>query len=570
MTRKNIFTLIKYLPMFLIGLGTAPRALAQSVNLNLSIMEDYMRRQQLLGNLDAKSSFMIRPLYPGKAFGKSNGIDLDGTFTDDDLSSFSFRTMDKKGKFLLLPAIMKGQYNGEYAFGINDGPMIPNAGLQYVFSAGVYFEYGPLSIQIQPEVLHAANKDYQGFPIEHDGSTWLEYYEWLNTSDIPERFGTSSYSRLLMGQSSIRLNVRELSFGISTENLWWGPGRRASLLMSNNAPGFLHLTLNTRKPIETPIGSFEGQWIAGQLHSSGFLPPRTEFVHIGTPTYVPKREDEDWRYLSGLVLTYQPKWVPGLFLGFSSVSQMYHSEQHGLPDYLPVFNGQKGPESITKPEVEKRNQLSAGYFRWMDPNGHFEFYGEYGSNGNSRTMYDFLINPDKNRAFTLGFSNLIPLKRENAFFQLGMEMTQTGQTIREVIQEKNSWYTHPHVRHGYTHKGQVMGFGYGPGSNVISLDVAWVENFNRIGFQLEYINHNNDFYYKRFEVIKDWRVKYVDIVPSLLGEWRFNQLLVSTTLQFVNTLNYKWYLENHPELYFVPGLDKNTFVGNFGLTYIFQ
>jgi len=328
--------------------------------------------------------------------------------------------------------------------------------------------------------------------------------------------------------------------------------------------------LNTLKPIETPIGNFEGQLIAGQLQSSGHLPPQSEYVYIETPLYVPKRDDEDWRYLSGLVISYQPKWVPGLFLGFSSVSQMYHSDMETFSDYLPVFNGEKAPEAITRPDVARRNQLSSGYFRWMDPNGHFEFYGEYGSNGNSRTTYDFLINPDQNRAFTLGFSNFISLKREDTFLQLGMEMTQTGQTIREVILNKNSWYTHPHVRHGYTHKGQVLGFGYGPGSNVISLDVAWVKDFNRIGFQLEYINHNNDFYYKRFEEIKDWRRKYVDIVPSVLAEWRFDNLLLSTTLQFVNTLNYKWYLENHPELYFVPGLDKNTFVGKFGLAYIFQ
>lgn len=151
-----------------------------------------------------------------------------------------------------------------------------------------------------------------------------------------------------------------------------------------------------------------------------------------------------------------------------------------------------------------------------------------------------------------------------------MEMTQTGQTVREVILARNSWYTHPHVRHGYTHKGQVLGFGYGPGSNVISLDAAWVKGFNRLGFELEYINHNNDFYYKRFEEIKDWRRKYVDIVPSLLAEWRFDNLLVSGKFQYVNTLNYKWYLENHPEIYFVPGLDQTTFVGQVGLSYLIR
>ena len=50
--------------------------------------------------------------------------------------------------------------------------------------------------------------------------------------------------------------------------------------------------------------------------------------------------------------------------------------------------------------------------------------------------------------------------------------------------------------------------------------MAWVKKYNRLGFEFEYINHNNDFYYKRFESIKDLRRKYVDIVPALIGEWK--------------------------------------------------
>lgn len=565
-------TLIKIIQYALFaGLTISPLlGFSQSVSLNLPVFEDYLRRQQLLGNLDSATSWMIRPLYPTQAFATPKEVDLDNTFTGESFSWPQFALFNKKGEVKLLPAMARTQYNADYAFGINNGPMIPNSGMQYLVSVGAFFEYGPLSIQLQPEFLHARNKDYQGFPVEHDGSTWIQYYEWLNTADIPERFGDKPFTRLLPGQSSIRVNFRELSMGISTENLWWGPGRRGSLLMSNHAPGFLHATINTRKPLKTNIGHFETQLIAGRLEASGFLPPQSEYTYRNTPLYVPKREAEDWRYISGFVISYQPKWVPGLFLGFSSVSQMYHSDMESFSDYLPMFNSQKGPEKITMPDVEKRNQLSSGYFRWMDPNGHFEFYGEYGSNGNSRTLYDFLINPDKNRAFTLGFTNLIPLKRPEEYLQVGMEMTQTGQTVRDVILEKNSWYTHPHVRHGYTHRGQVLGFGYGPGSNVISADAAWVKGFNKVGIQLEYINHNNDFYYKRFEDIKDWRRKYVDIVPGLLAEWRLDGLLVAASFQYVNTLNYKWYLENHPERYFVPGLDKKNLVGKLGISYLIK
>lgn len=540
----------------------------QSISINAPVVEDYLRRQQLLGNIDSSVSFMIRPLYPAIAFGKENGIDVDGTFTDFETSTSSFVSADGKGFFRTMPFTVRSQYNSNIAFGVNNGAMIPNAGIQAVLSGGFFYEYGNWSFQIQPELLLAQNKDYQGFPLEHDGSTWIEYYEWMNFSDIPERFGSNSYAQFLLGQSSIRYNAGEVSLGISTENIWWGPGRRNALIMSNNAPGFLHGTVNTQKPIRTSIGNFEAQLLVGRLQNSGFKPPHPDYVYRETPIYVPKR-DKDWRYLAGLVFTYQPKWVPGFSIGYSSVSQMYHNDMHTLADYLPIFNGGKGRESILNTDVAKRNQMSSGFFRWMDSKGHFEFYGEYGSNGNSRSMSDFMSNPDLTRAFTLGFTSLIPMKKPDQYLQLGGEITQTGQTVRETIFDKNSWYTHPHVRHGYTHKGQVLGAGNGPGSNVIFVEASWVRNFNKVGFQIERIENNNDFYYKRFEDIKDWRVKYVDIVPSLVVDWRFDNILVASRFQYVHSMNYKWFIVNIPNQYWVPGYDKTNFVANVGVSYIF-
>lgn len=565
---QNRITGIFLVCLVVLNFLSSSRVMSQTINLNTPSLEEYLRRQQLLGNLDSVYSFMIRPVSPSVSFGMENGVDLDGTFTDPNQSKTSFTTDGGRGKFRTLPLSFRSQYNSKAAFGINNGAMIPNRGLQWVLSGGIYYEYDRLSVQFQPELIVAQNKDYQGFPLEHDGSTWLEYYEWLNFSDIPERFGTGSYTKFLPGQSSIRYNTDYVSLGISTENLWWGPGRRSSLLMSSNASGFFHGTINTQKPINTAIGSFEGQIIGGKLLNSGYLPPQPDYVYRQTPLYVPKR-DRDWRYLAGLTLTYQLKWVPGLTLGYSSVSQMYHNDMQSFADYLPVFNGGKNRENILVTEVAKRNQLSSGSFRWMDPKGHFEFYGEYGSNGNSRTINDFITNPDRNRAFTLGFLNLIPLKKPDQFIQLGGELTQTGQTVRETIFDKNSWYTHPQVRHGYTHRGKVLGAGYGPGSNVLFLEASWVKDFNKIGFQIERIENNNDFYYKRFEDIKDWRVKFVDVVPALLAEWRVDNLLLSSKIQYAHSFNYKWYIVNIPGQYWVPGYDKNNMVAHLSISYIF-
>ncbi|RAI84802.1 capsule assembly protein Wzi [Algoriphagus yeomjeoni] len=542
---------------------------AQTVPVGTPVLDDYLRRAQLLGHLDSASSFMIRPLYPVDAFGIKYGFDLDSSVVDLGASKVNkVFGKNNQGKFLLLPAIAKFQYNSAYAFGVNDGAFIPNRGMQSLYSAGAYLEYGPVSLQFQPELLLAQNKDYKGFPIDHQ-ATVLFYYEYMNRIDMPERFGGDPYNRAYFGQSSLRFNFSEYSIGISTENLWWGPGRRSSLLLGNNAPGFIHITANTRKPVKTKIGSFEGQMIGGFLRSSGYLPPLSDYRIQENPVLMPKSEDNK-RFLSGIVLTYQPKWVPGLFLGYGSTNHMYRSDISTLGDIVPIFNGRKKAQNIVDPIQERRQQFSSGFFRWLSPEGHFEFYGEYGTRDNDRTMSDFIITPESGRAFTFGFSHLMTLKKPGHYFQISSEMTQTGQSIRENIRNLKTWYIHDHVVEGYTQNGQVLGVGNGPGSNVIFVEFAWVNKMNRIGFQMERIVYNNDFYYFRYEASKDWRNKYVDLVPSLIGDWKFGSVLVNARLQYVNTLNYKWYLENSPDQYFVPGYDRKNFVGQVGVAYVFN
>ncbi|WP_100628926.1 capsule assembly Wzi family protein [Algoriphagus formosus] len=564
MGKKGHIVLIFWI--FLIG-----NVSAQTIPLGMPVLDDYLRRAQLLGRVDSASSWMIRPLYPTEAFGVKDGFDLDSSVVDFDQSRFHrFVDVDsaRQLKLLMLPASYRLQYNSTYAFGVNDGAMIPNRGFQQVLSFGAYAEFGKWSLQFQPEILMAQNRDYIGFPIEHQ-ATVLFYYEYMNRIDMPERFGNKSFNRFYLGQSSLRYNVKEFSIGMSTENLWWGPGRRNSLLLGNNAPGFFHFTVNTRKPVSSPVGSFEGQLISGFLNSTDFLPPHPGYSIQQNPVYIPKRENGN-RYLSGIVLTYQPKWVPGLFLGYGATNHLYRDEVQVMGDILPIFNGRKGPENVYDPVRDRRQQFSSGFFRWLSPEGHFEFYGEYGTRGNSRRVSDFMITPEKGRAFTFGFSHLMALGKPGSYFQISSEMTQTGQTIREEIRQLRTWYIHDHVRHGYTHQGQVLGVGNGPASNQIFVEFAWVKDMNRLGFQMERIVYNNDFYYYRYEASKDFRNKYVDLVPSLVADWRFGNVLVSGRFQYVNTLNYKWFLENQPDQYFVPGYDRKNFVANLGVAYLFR
>lgn len=559
MNRYRCFSVV-----FISLLGTG-NLFAQSVSLFTPLLEDYARRKQLTGDVSDSYSFMVRP------FVASGVIDFDSLFNQKIHSVTPEKASDEKLKTKLLPAIFRMQHNPAYSFGQNNGTMVPNRGVQTVLSGGVHFTYGRFSLQFQPEFLTAQNKTFRGMPVGA-GRNWRDYYEYLNRIDIPERFGSGIVIKPYLGNSSIRFTLDNgLSLGISNEYLWWGPSKRNSLMMSTNAGGFLHFSANTQKPVETKIGNFEGQFLIGRLQNSGFPPPNSTLEIRKTPVYAPKR-DMDWRYLAGIIVTYQPTWVPGLSLGYSSTSQMYHNDMDRFGDYMPIFNGRKKYAYLDDPVINKRQQQSAGFFRWISVKGKLEFYGEYGTNGNSKTFREFIVNPDLYRAFTLGFVKLISTPRPYQFIQVTGEITQTGQTVRKAITEINSWYTHSHVRHGYTHRGQNLGYGYGAGSNSAFLEISWVSEFNRIGLQMERIANNNDSFYLQFEHIEGWDRYWVDLVPSIVFDRKFGQLLLSTRFQYVNTLNYYWALErdpNNPLYRLQRGDDRKNFVSHISLGYLF-
>ncbi|EON78316.1 hypothetical protein ADIS_1179 [Lunatimonas lonarensis] len=539
---------------------------AQSLPLSTPMVDEYLRRQQLEGHFPENISFMVKPI-PLNAAASSEIVELDekivGLYGENETADIFSVTK--------LPIQTHYQLNSAYPFGQNNGAMIPNRGNQFLITGGLLARYGNITLQLQPEVHIAQNKEFRGMPNTHS-TNWRDYYEFLNRIDRPERFGENSHSSVLLGNSSLRYTFNNgISLGISNEYLWWGPAYRNSIMMSNNAPGFLHVTANTAKPIETKFASFEGQLIAGRLENSGFLPPNSDMVVSRTPLYVPKR-DEDSRYLAGMVITVQPKAVPGLFLGYSSTSQVYTNELTNFGDYLPIFNGRKRYTGMADPVLAKRQQQSAGFFRWMSQKGRLDIYGEYGTNGNNKTIRDTFVNPDLNRAFTIGFNKLLRLKKEDQFIQLNFEQTQTGQTIRKTIQESNSWYTHNHVRHGYTHRGQTLGFGHGSGSNSIFLEVSWVRELDKIGLQFERIANNNDAFYLHFEHINGWDRYWVDLVPSFVLDRKVGPFLVSGRLQYVNTLNYYWVLERDPNaaLYRLQkGDDRKNIVAHIRLAYLF-
>ncbi|OEK03863.1 hypothetical protein BFP97_13510 [Roseivirga sp. 4D4] len=538
---------------------------AQTVTLGSAIVQDYLRREQLKGSFDSTFSFNYRPIVFSK-----NGIDE--TNLPQELSGIYKPIYSRKSsKVALLPLDFRIAYDHDHPDSRNDGAMIRSRGLQTYLSAGIYAELGPLSIQLKPEFIFAENNAYQGFPEKprHWESTWLTRYAFWNQIDEPERYGTDSYYKLLPGQSSIRLNKWGLSLGLSTENIWWGPSRRNSLMMSHNAQGFAHITLNTQRPIKTAIGSFEGQFITGRLEASDYNPPAADQTFRGFIAFIPK--PDDWRYLQAVSFSYSPKWIKGLSLGITRWVQQYYETVKETNDYFPAFSNlfRNNDNNVTLDE-QARDQAASIFGRWIWYDSKAEFYFEFGKNDAAANLRDLLVDTDHSRALTVGINKLFPTSDPDADLQFNFEWTQMSQTESRFARNAGAWYHHSSVRDGYTNNGEVLGSGLGPGGNGQYLELSWLKGLKKIGGAIERRVHNNDFMTAAFST--DFTRYWVDYNIYGFLDFQYQKMLISVSAFYTHSLNYQWEVRFDPNgspFQYRPGKDRNNLNLDFKILYTF-
>jgi len=457
--------------------------------------------------------------------------------------SLSFRAA-KKPIVKLLQAGVTVHYNNNLTLSDNDGSMIPATGMQQRFTIGATMQFENLLVQLQPEFVNAANTtptNFTGDP--NNGNYWSRYYLYtINKIDNLTRFGTNTYSKFFPGQSRISFQLKHLSMGISTENLWWGPGIKNSLVLTNNAPGFLHATINTYKPIPTKWGHIEFQAIFGQLNKTPFEAEDNSIMKNIWAGGIANKPDVA-RNIFGYIFSFNPKFTPNLYIGFSGVSYFYNQPVETKPsDLLLDFENKPQPA-----------RLGALFFRYKMPKENAEIYLEYGRSNRWAAPWNVLGDTIPT-GYTAGFRKLIPVGRlQQAYIAIGAEITQLQLPDARIvfnpanpfsIPKTNSWYTNPHVAQGYSNDGQVMGASIGPGSNSQTLYLNWIKGAKRIGIQVERVANNNDFaVYNNFSGIIGSGTPdryWVNMNYGLNFQWDIHQWMISGFYQYTNAINYRW------------------------------
>jgi hypothetical protein len=594
--RQSYFSLLLACLIF----GTLiPSINAQSVPVGTPFFDEALRRAQLLGRLNPNVSFTLRPIDGVRAMGMYNAHGTDTNYLPTDTNAYSstldFRyrirldslVMDPfylgvhRGRaegedpgnlrFSLLPIYMHSRYNAHHPYGWSDGPMVPARGFQQYMSFGAFAKVGVLEMQLRPEFVYAQNRPFQNPPIRY------------RRIDMPERMGQDPYRAAHWGQSYVKAHIGPIAAGISTENIWWGPGRRNAIIMSNNAPGFTHATIHTNKPIDIGIGTIEGQLVGGRLRRSGFISPRR-----GQGGWPPIADDvfpdtingtQAYGYFSGVTGVWQPKWLPGLFIGGTAVSQL---ASEVLPGYsASMYEGfLRARRSDNISQGRAQSGLISLFTRYLFIESHAEVYAEIGRGDWWADFEDFWTMPMYHTTYMFGFRKMYKLSGKDKWLELDAEVTKITAPMDNILRAAgSSMYGHGNG-FGWTHRGQVLGAGIGPGSNMQTIGITHGKGFRTFGLHFERVSYNEDIFYTQMDFLNlgdgtnpflvDFTKKFIDLGIVLSHHNNIGKLNIGGRLHLLRTFNFQhvYAPDGVPDGFRFPGI--NVWSANMELSVVYR
>jgi hypothetical protein len=340
----------------------------------------------------------------------------------------------------------------------NDGALWAGRGLNLQAMGGVRGRYGPVSLVLAPQVVYQENRDFQTIPYPESRTPRRDHFAspWHfppSSLDLPSRLGEEALTRVDLGQSSLTLDLGPAAIGAATEHLWWGPGIRNAIVMSNNAAGIPHLFLRTSGPLATPLGEVEGRWILGRLTESEF------FDTVA---------DNDHRSISALAVAFRPGAEPDLTLGFARAVYALPTDGAVSPgaafDVFRSVRRRGSADADGTSSGTRRDQVLSLFGRWIFPESGFETYFEWARFEQPRSFREVLTSPHRSQGYTLGLQWAKALARSSVV-RLQSELTYLEPSSAEWDQIRVSSYASPSVPHGYTQRGQIIGASIGPGAS---------------------------------------------------------------------------------------------------------
>jgi len=363
-------------------------------------------------------------------------------------------------------------YNSAFPYGFNDGAVWAGRGATLVYRMGVGFRVGVLSGSFAPQMHWAQNSAFELMPDEDDRFPFADWRHFADDArppriDLPQRFGDGAYGRFDLGQSTIRLDLRGATIGLSSANQHWGPAAEQPIVLGSNAPGYLHAFLGTSAPVDLWIGTAHGRIVWGRLEHTPYAPMEVAALPLRGVA----------RFTSGMVATFSPRGISGLELGGTrffhmdwgsqgpSASQILRPLESLLKvGFADLGSGDDGSDAD--------NQIASVFFRWAYPRSGFEAYGEFARYDHSWDLRDFLLQPDHDSGYVVGVRKVWLTSSARMVAVRGEILNTSIGHIHQVRTPQVPFYGHYALPQGHTHHGQLLGApaGFGGAGSLLAAD----------------------------------------------------------------------------------------------------
>jgi hypothetical protein len=417
-------------------------------------------------------------------------------------------------------------WNSALPYSMNDGALWAGRGVNVGLTGGISVSQrvrdATIRVAIAPSLLFSQNRPFQTFPSTAGGSSYANPFH-DNTQaplDLPHRFGDRYLLRVDPGASSISMRWPFVVAGVTTENERWGPGIRNALILSENAPGIPRAFVRTAQPVRTRYGFVEARLMSGALTNS--LYSRSDTIH---------------RSISGALVELRPAFDTTLTLGLSRVvyAPVTPGEGPVLAAMASALNVLMRWENLDGVGVQRSDQISAIFARWIVPAARLEVYGEFARMDLPRTPGELLVAPHHTSGWTVGGQWLQPQSRGH-WLRAQAELTYLEQTRAFPDRVSPDFYSGMASSQGYTNRGQVIGAAIGPGASSQWLAVDWVASRWQAGGFAGRIRWDNDALYR--QVSPTFFDHDVSLLGGVRGSWSTGLSDFSTELTWATRYNY--------------------------------
>ena len=353
-------------------------------------------------------------------------------------------------------------------------------------SGGVYGNIGKLHFTLAPVFTYAENRDFF-IPAQDFTGRRIEKsdfsFPFEGAIDWVVRYGDQAFYNFHPGQSEVRFISKNFTVGLSTTNVSIGPSRYNPILLSKNAGGFPRLDIGTFRPTKTKIGDVEFRVMWGAF---------------GESAYFDQDSNNDRRYFTGFTFGYRPNFIEGLNIGLNRV--MYARWGEGdlkFKDFFASLTQNSGTTPGQQNDIY--DQIASITIDWHFPSIGFQAYVEYARNDFPGSFFEFMEQPDRSRARTIGMIKDIDLKNGD-LLQIIYESTVLGANQVQLVTGAGggnpTYYVHNSaiLINGYTNNGQILGAGIGPGSQSDILKLHWYKRSGRYGFHFSRIRLDDDYF----------------------------------------------------------------------------